>query len=281
MGRLIGSSAHGVAGNPETIYGFGTWTNGPVAVSYLSDDLGTPLTDYAFGHSDGGANFGATTDNSFTKSNSGAPSAKDQIANYTAQGDTASKMAQTLHFMWIGNNDVIVYQHYWPGSDNTKNAQDVAQQITNQVQSLIKAGAPAVIVPNVYPRHVAPVTTSYLLSAGSAVTDYGNFLTQVNTNLANNLKQFGNKVLLYDVFSFMTALWSNPGSQGFTHTAQGKDWCDGCNQQAQPGVSNWDLCQVQGQANTFYWMQFLDPTTKVHKLIADDMAKQIQGHSWN
>ena len=276
-----GSSAHGLAGNPETIYGFGTWTNGPVAVSYLSDSLGLPLTDYAYGHSDGGSKFGATIDNSFTKSDAGVPSAKDQISNYTSQGDTKSKMAQTMHFLWIGNNDVLVYKHYWPNQDNTQNAQQVAQQITTQVQSLISAGAPAVFVPNVYPRQSAPATTQYLLQPGSDVTTYGRFISQVNTNLANNLKQFGNKVLLYDVYSFMSAIWSNPGSQGFTHTQQGKDWCDGCNEQAQPGVSNWDLCQGQGQANTFFWMQFLDPTTKVHQLIAADMAKAIQGHSFS
>ena len=35
-----GSCAHGVAGDPETVYGFATWTDGPVAVSYLSDMLG-------------------------------------------------------------------------------------------------------------------------------------------------------------------------------------------------------------------------------------------------
>lgn len=30
-----GSYAHGITGSPANVYGFGTWTNGPVAVSYL------------------------------------------------------------------------------------------------------------------------------------------------------------------------------------------------------------------------------------------------------
>ena len=45
-----GSFAHGITGNPATVYGYGTWTNGPVAVSYFADALGLPMTaDYAFG----------------------------------------------------------------------------------------------------------------------------------------------------------------------------------------------------------------------------------------
>ena len=53
-----GSYAHGLTdpsgANPK-VYGFGTWTNGPVAVSYLSNNLKAPLVaDYAFGHADGG-----------------------------------------------------------------------------------------------------------------------------------------------------------------------------------------------------------------------------------
>lgn len=40
-----GSYAHGITGDPANVYGFGTWTDGPVAVSYLADLLGVPLTD--------------------------------------------------------------------------------------------------------------------------------------------------------------------------------------------------------------------------------------------
>ena len=58
-----GSYAHGITGNPANVYGFGTWTDGPVAVSYLTDLLGVTLTDYAFGAAGGGSKFGATVDN--------------------------------------------------------------------------------------------------------------------------------------------------------------------------------------------------------------------------
>lgn len=80
-----GSYAHGINGNPATVYGYGTWTDGPVAVSYLASELGLPLTaDYAFGGCCGAVNFGATLDNSYTPSDAGSPSIQDQIANYTS-----------------------------------------------------------------------------------------------------------------------------------------------------------------------------------------------------
>jgi len=43
-----GGFAHGITGSPATVYCFGTWTNGPVAVSYLADLLKMPLRDLAF-----------------------------------------------------------------------------------------------------------------------------------------------------------------------------------------------------------------------------------------
>ena len=71
-----GSYAHNVAADNAThvvkgnaIYGARTWTNGPVAVSYLADLLGVPMDqNFAFGHAWGGANFGATIDDTMQQS---------------------------------------------------------------------------------------------------------------------------------------------------------------------------------------------------------------------
>ena len=63
-----GSYAHGITGSPANVYGFGTWTNGPVAVQYLAGLLNVPLVDYAFGGCCGGGSFGATISNAYTVS---------------------------------------------------------------------------------------------------------------------------------------------------------------------------------------------------------------------
>lgn len=186
-----------------------------------------------------------------------------------------------MHFLWIGNNDILPFIHINLGGNNTQFASDLASLIADQVQTLVDAGATTVFVPSVYPRHVAPVVNAYFTNSTSDVTNYGEAIQQVNTNLATNLQKFGDKAIYYDAYGFMMNLWQNPLSQGFTHTAQFADFCDGCNVDAEPGISNWDLCMQQGQANTFYWMQFLDPTTKVHQLLAADMENAIRSHFGN
>ena len=132
-----GSVAHGVAdaSNPSnSIYGFNTWTDGPVMVSYLSSLLGVPLLDYAYGHANGGSLFGATIDNSYTQSTAKAPSSKDQIANYTSSSSVASS-GSSLHFLWIGANDINLY-HISTASnaDNSAFATSMSSMLADQVQ---------------------------------------------------------------------------------------------------------------------------------------------------
>lgn len=67
-----------------------------------------PLTDYAFGHANGGSLFGATVDNAYTQSTAKAPSSKDQIANYTSSA-LVKQASTALHFLWIGANDINLY----------------------------------------------------------------------------------------------------------------------------------------------------------------------------
>ena len=132
-----GSVAHGVAaaGDPtNSIYGFNTWTDGPIMASYLAGLLGVPLLDYAYGHADGGSKFGATIDNAYTQSTANAPSSKDQIANYTSSLDAATA-GDSLHFLWIGANDINLYHIGTAvGSDNSAFATDMSKMLAAQVQ---------------------------------------------------------------------------------------------------------------------------------------------------
>jgi cholinesterase len=112
-----GSFAHGITeftGDPKNVYGFGTWTNGPVAVSYLADMLEVPLQDFAFGGCCGGEKFGATLDAAFTKSDAGAPSLVQQISNYT--DTSASDIKTSMQFIWAGQNDLSKHTDaFWLG----------------------------------------------------------------------------------------------------------------------------------------------------------------------
>ena len=68
----------------------------------------------------------------------------------------------------------------------------------------------------------------------------------------------------------MLDIWNNHDNYNITHV--GGEFCDGYSQQ------DWDLCVTDGEGNTFYWMQFLDMTTTIHKMIAQDLFNTIQQH---
>ncbi|KAF2708818.1 carbohydrate esterase family 16 protein [Pleomassaria siparia CBS 279.74] len=266
-----GSYAHGITGDPATVYGFGTWTNGPVAVSYLSTLLSTPLTDYAFGGCCGGSSGGASFDNAYTQAGAGAPSLVDQIANYSSTGYRGIK--QSLAFVWVGQNDLSFHTDaFWEGDPkNNEFASTAAAKTSAAVKTLIDAGAPYVLVANIYPKHRAPVNAKYLCGTSTTcVETWGRVIQNANSAINASLAQFGPKAIYYDAFGFVGGLLDKATENGFT--APLTDFCDGM------GNVTWDDCMVKGNAGKYFWMNFVQPTARVHELIARDMQVTVNKH---
>lgn len=258
------------AGDPTNkIYGASTWTNGPVAVSYLSSLLDTPLTkDLAYGHKNGGSLFGATIDNDYTKSTASAPSTKEQIASYKTSFDKAT-IAETLHFLWIGANDINLYHIDTSKTSNPTFAKEFSEKLSAQVKSLIDMGAPYILVPNLYAKNIS-LSSEFYADTPAKVANLGAAIQEANAAIEAELKQYGKKVIYYDVFSTMMEIWNDHAKYGITYV--GKHACDVGN------ASDWDLYFTQKKGDEFYWMQYLDMTTHVHKLIAQDMEKKVAAH---
>ncbi|CAF9924415.1 hypothetical protein IMSHALPRED_006185 [Imshaugia aleurites] len=326
-----GSVAHNVAAwSPtniapgNTVYGFGTWTDGPVAVSYLTDLLGVPMNqDFAFGHAWGGANFGATIDDTMTQSNFsasladgpwfdqgqfsspcwGAPSAKVQITDYIRGG--VDKHA--LHFLWIGNNDIsVAYEGIWGGNiavDNpTLNADfatNISTKIPDLVTTLLAAGAPYVFVANLYPANLAPLLPNFLaVNTTAEWAALGAAIAGANTALEAALKALpgADQVIYYDAYTFLSDLYNDPGDDAFPNIRDTNGWpsfCDGDKEETEYVLSingtvvdgveitdNWDYCFTLKHGDEWYWMEYRDPTSYVHQLVAQDMAKTVKGFSF-
>lgn len=322
-----GSYKHNVAANTPTdvvdgnaIYTFKTWTDGPVAVSYLTDLLGVPMTqNFAFGHAWGGSRFGATIDDTMQQSNFsasladgpwfdhsefssscwGAPSAKVQIADYIASG--VNKDA--LHFLWIGANDMLAaFDGEWGGTigpdDATLNdafAGNISTKIPDLITTLFDAGAPYVFVANLYPKNLAPIWPAYLGENTTSQWDaLGTAISAANTALETALKtlpsQYADKVIYYDAYTFMSNLYNNPGDL-FPNIKDSNGWpsfCDGDLEESEFMLSindteidgvritkNWDYCVTLKHGDEWFWMQYLDPTTHVHQLVAKDMEDTV------
>ena len=278
-----GSYAHGMTGNPATVYGYGTWTNGPVAVSYLASKLNLPLIDYAFGGCCGASKFGATLDNTYTRSDAGSPSIQDQIANYTSAVHAGMlNPKQSLGFIWAGQNDLSKHTDaFWLGDPaNQAFSDNLSKYTVSAVQKLLDLGMPNVVVANVYAKHIAPVTKTYLCGGNDACTQtWGEVISNANAALKATLSaNFGSKVVYYDSFAKISDLADNAVGLGFTEPLT--KFCDG------QGDASWNQCMVTGTGasgnteivgwDTFFWMNFIQPTTKVHRLVGNDMARKVK-----
>jgi len=281
-----GSYAHGMTGDRGNVYGYGTWTNGPVAVSYLVSELGVSLAaDYAFGGCCGAAKSGATLDNSYTRSEAGSRSVQDQIANYTSAVEQGMlNPEESLGFIWAGQNDLSKHTDaFWLGNPkNQASSDNLSKHTVSAVQKLLDLGMPNVLVVNIYPKHIAPVTANYLCGStdNTCTETWGLVIIQnVNSALETTLSStFRDKVIYYDSFSMISQLAEDAGQYGFMESLT--EICDG------QGDANWDECMVRRAGasgnteivgwDTFFWMNFVQPTTRVHEMVGIDMASTVR-----
>lgn len=96
---------------------------------------------------------------------------------------------------------------------------------------------------------------------------------EANTAIASSLTQFGSKVIYYDVFNFMLNLMANKDAYGLTQPTS--YYCDG---DASDPNEKWTDCVTDGHASEYFWMSFVNPTTRVHQLIAEDMKSAVDAH---
>ncbi|MBR8833796.1 MAG: SGNH/GDSL hydrolase family protein [Stigonema ocellatum SAG 48.90 = DSM 106950] len=118
---------------PSPAYFNGRFSNGPVWVEYLAQDLGltlNPHNDFAFG--------GATTgvDNINVP---GLPALQQQISSFTAENPSADPNA--LYIVWAGAND---YFNYFLG--NIPNPNQTVANLSDAVTSLATDGAKEIMV---------------------------------------------------------------------------------------------------------------------------------------
>lgn len=274
-----GSWAHGIAGGTAQIYGHGTWTNGPVAVQHLADLLSTPLTDYAFGGADGGGKSGATINNRYTPADAHwdgnpVPSVHEQIVDNYTQPKPPASIQHSLQFLWVGQNDMSMHTDPWWPEDpkNALFAPTFAKKIRWHAEYLIRAGAPYVLVPNIYPKHRSPLVPAYLSNSTTFISTWGDMIADANAALKASLEKsrFADQIIYYDVFGYMLELMEKKDAFGLTQPLE--NYCDGI-----PGLDHWEECAADGWkgADAFFWMNFVQPTTRVHGLVARDMKRVI------
>lgn len=145
----------------------------------------------------------------------------------------------------------------------------MAKQTAELVQRLLSAGSSHVFVPNLYAKDISP-SSKFYASNPTQLAIFNNTIEAANAAIKTALEPFGSKAIYYDVNGFMKSVWANHGKYGITHV--GGEYCDGYSQE------DWDLCVTDHEGDTFFWMQELDMTSYVHKLIAEDMYSTLKAH---
>jgi len=193
------------------------------------------------------------------------------MKNYTSASTTKAAISKTLHFLWIGANDINLYHINVDNANNPTFASDMASRMKKLVQTLVDAGANYIVVPNLYPKHISP-SSEFYAGTPTQILHLGKAIDQANAAIKTSLATFGSKVVYVDINTFMKGVWTNHTSYGITHV--GGEFCDGYSD------ADWTLCVTDKKGNTFYWMQYLDMTTYVHSLVGNYIYSVVKAHTF-
>ncbi|KAL7753629.1 hypothetical protein RI367_000560 [Sorochytrium milnesiophthora] len=187
----------------------GRFSNGPVWADYLTDMLGVPLNNLAYGAAS--SNYG---DQSFWLSLV-VEAVDGQISSYL---DNNTPDCNTLYIIWAGANDLQGAANSFASDADRATLKarpaTTAQYVQQDIQSLIDAGAKNIAVVNLPDIGRAPEWSSY---APSDVALMSGATQEFNSRLAGVVSSIqGARVVLLDAFSIATSIMNNPGPSGFS-----------------------------------------------------------------
>lgn len=245
---------------PRPPYVEGRFSNGPMWVEYLAQDLKLPLVNYAFG--------GATSGTYNTIYNLIPEPVRplvppllglqQEINTFTALTPAADPAA--LFTVWAGANDYL--------GGGVTNPQQTVTNITQAVQALINVGAKNILVPNLPDLGRLPGPRS-----GPNSQPLTQLSTAHNTLLAGSLALLKSNsapdvnLQLLDVYSLVNQALNNPTSLGFTST----DSCVTPPPLLAPPP--YTICSNQDQ---YLVWDDIHPTTAAHRQIANLALSTVQ-----
>lgn len=271
----------------------GRFSNGKVAVDYLADGLGLPLTAHYQGPAFLGAPHGSGTNYAQGGATSGTINASlpgtltigpttvptgfngvtTQIADYKSL--TAAADPNALYVVWGGANDFVHLGSVptAPGC-GTGAAAAVCTAVTNiaaAVTSLVAMGAVHIVVPNLpdLGKTAQSIAGGPIVQAGATALAVG-----YNTGLASAIGAIagatGADIKLFDVFTFFDSVLDDAAAYGFTNTT---DACligpaDSINSVISPA------CAAAGPDQYIFW-DGIHPTTKAHQFLGAAMLAAI------
>jgi phospholipase/lecithinase/hemolysin len=250
-----------ITGQPVAPYAGGRFSNGPVWVEYLANDLGLgadQLTDLAVSGAGSGSNNVYITDPASPLYSSGLLS---QVNNFTAEHPSADPNA--LYTVWAGINDY---------ARNPADPNQVVANISTAVSDLAAAGARNILVVNLPDLGTLPGIRNLgartpQLSALSAKHDAA--LSTALRTLSQQLT--GVNIMPLDVHSLFQQMLADPRTYGFTDVTDSA--LGNTVYTHEPPSTTSDVWMTNPSAMLFW--DSIHPTTAGHQFIADDALSVV------
>jgi phospholipase/lecithinase/hemolysin len=226
----------------------GHFSNGPVWVEYLADNLGLPLPAPSLG---GGTNYAfSTAETGFGFTPDGVPNVGTQIDAFLGGGNTLQE--DDLVVVWAGANDFIRGGEIRPWVP----VRNLARHIT----TLADAGATTILTANLPPLGLLPAFRDHPLQAAflNLETVVFNHLLDFTLNRLDR-RLPGVDIIRLDVFGLVVQGAADPGEFGFTNVRD-------------PVLEDGS---VVGDPDTYFWWDEVHPTTRVHELLGDAATEAI------
>jgi Ca2+-binding RTX toxin-like protein len=239
---------------PAPFYFNGRFSNGPVAVEYLTNQLGpnVALQSFAVG--------GATTgvENSLSDDLGAVlPGLKTQLDAFSALATLGGIDKDGLYIVWAGPNDFLDFLDGKNIFDPALLLQNGSRNLANSAQTLHSLGATNIVLPNMINLGRIPFSKNFQAEA-TAITK------AFNARVALDLDNLNFSVTEVDLFSTGEAIAQDPAAFKFSNITD-------------------PLLPLQFSANPppnpqeFFFWDDLHPTTQGHAVFANTLYQTVTG----
>jgi phospholipase/lecithinase/hemolysin len=258
-------ASHGAV--PVSPYSDGRFSNGPVWVQDLSQDLGLPPvkpslqggTDYSFG----GATTGATSGH--TANPADLPS---QLGQFVL--NTPNPSPNALYTVWAGSNDIL--NHLGDGESPAQQQAAVQQAVkneTNFIDGLVAHGAKNLLVLDVPDLGKTPYETARPATDATASSLAQTYNADLGAALQQIVASGAAHVDYVDTYAFLDDAVANPSKYGFTNVTQPL-W-NGTLTDSNSGT----LAATGSAQNGYLFFDGLHPSASAHSALASGIANAL------
>lgn len=237
---------------PPAPYDAGRFSNGPLWIEYLADDLGMQVLA-----GDNYAVAGATT--SHANSNDGVlgltyPGLQDEIAAFVGSLPAGGADPEALYVVWAGANDFFVTLQ--TGGSPASLISNGVNNTVQALEALWNAGARHLLIVNVPDLGITP----FGLSSGNSgpITQLCAAYDQTLEVTLEALQNAGVPTIRVDAFATLRAMVFSPAQFGFTNVTT-------------------SFLATGGDADQFLFWDVVHPTTRGHEVLADQARNDLVG----